>query len=1132
MKPYQLLLIALLTTLVAPVHAQKKKTDSVPRPTYEQPAPYKATPAPVNLPLQLEKGETVVFIGNSLAQRMQHFGYFETMLHQSFPDKEITFRNMGFPGHTPAFRPEAGQPNPWAFPGAEKFRPEINGHFGIGHYPHPDEWLTILKADTIVAFFGFNESFDGIEMVDNFRAELSAFVDHTQSLAYNGRKAPRVILVTPIPAEDHPGYHLPDTDERNRTLAAYANAVKYVAAEKQVGLVDLFTPLEAKFSHPPYGRPLTINGVHLSQEGYQTLAPILFDQLFGEPTKHVTDVTLLQAAIKDKSWFWRNDYRMLNGVHAYGQRWSPYGNVNYPEEIEKIRQMTVLRDKNIWKIAQGESRTTHVDDSKTRDLTPIETNYVPSEKNGSPDYLMEEEALKKFTLPEGYEVSVFATEKEFPLLQNPAQMLFDNKGRLWVSVVPSYPHYKPGGEMPNDKLLIYEDTDGDGRADKETVFADHLHIPIGFELAPEGVYISEEPFLTLHKDLDGDDRADTKEYLLDGFDPHDTHHAISAFNTDNGGGIFMCEGRFLHSQVETPWGPQRMADGGAWRFDPKSWKVERVFQSDVNNPWGVTHDEYGQNYLNDASGGAQYWMLPVSMKVPHAHEIEKVEKFNFEHHIRPTSGSEFIYSRHFPDEVQGDYIYCNSIGFLGIKDYHVFEDGVAIKARFRQDLISSSDGNCRPVDLEIAPDGSLYFLDWHNALIGHMQHSARDPMRNSQYGRIYRITYPSRPLVIPPKVAGASIETLFENFKLPELQARKRSHRELRALDADEVIAYAHQFAEANGGNERLALEALWTTWGHQRPSTELLEQALKAKDHKVRCGAVRVVRHCLHLLDNPVQYLRPAADDPHPRVRLEALAAATWLGGPEAAEVLLTVASHPTDQWIRTSLNSAILLLKDDAQQLLTEGKFDKGKIQNLDQLMASKMEGAPEAVSMMTKGVDITSAKGKEFKKIYDKGAKLFEKDAACATCHQPNGQGLANIYPPIIGNEWVNGDKERLIKLALHGLWGDITVDGKHYSATGGVPPMTPMGGVFNNEEMAAVLTYVRHSWGNNSGVVTPDEVAKVREATSDRKMFYTPDELLKEHPMPSDKPKEVVKDKPEAPKTTASNEPAPAKPTGSE
>lgn len=425
------------------------------RPKYKQPLDVSDTaPAPTVLPLVPEKGERIVFIGNSLAERMQHHGHFETLLYKAFPDAQITFRNLGYPGHTPAFRPEAGLENPWAFPGAEKFRPEINAHYGKGHYPMPDEWLTILGADTIVAFFGFNESYDGIDGVENFKAELGAFADHTLSVAYNGVAAPRLVLVTPIAMEDHPGYHLPDAAERTKILAAYAKAVREVAEEKKVGFIDLFSRSAKRFKRTAASGPLTINGIHLSDKGYQELAPFLFEGLFGNAKlSEKVDDKLLREAIYDKSWLWRNDYRMLNGVHVYGGRWLPYGNVNYPEEIEKIRQMAALRDENISKIARGKSNTVVVDDAQTRPLTPVQTNYKPSEKTGSSDYLLEAEALKKFTLPEGFEVSVFATEQEFPLLQNPAQMMFDNAGRLWVSVVPSYPHYKPGAPCPTTSFL-------------------------------------------------------------------------------------------------------------------------------------------------------------------------------------------------------------------------------------------------------------------------------------------------------------------------------------------------------------------------------------------------------------------------------------------------------------------------------------------------------------------------------------------------------------------------------------------------------------------------------------------------------------------------------------------------------
>ena len=174
---------------------------------------------------------------------------------------------------------------------------------------------------------------------------------------------------------------------------------------------------------------------------------------------------LLSQAIADKAWFWRNDYRMLNGVHAYGRRWAPYGNFNYPQEIEKIRQMTVLRDRNIWAIAQGKSNSLKVDDSVTRPLSPVVTNYQISEKNGTNG--LPEQRNRKSTrsslFPRDTKSRYLPRSNNSQISATRPKMRFDNRGRLWVSTLPSYPHYKPGDPKPNDMLLIYEDTDGDGR---------------------------------------------------------------------------------------------------------------------------------------------------------------------------------------------------------------------------------------------------------------------------------------------------------------------------------------------------------------------------------------------------------------------------------------------------------------------------------------------------------------------------------------------------------------------------------------------------------------------------------------------------------------------------------------------
>ena len=110
-----------------------------------------------------------------------------------------------------------------------------------------------------------------------------------------------------------------------------------------------------------------------------------------------------------------------------------------------------------------------------------------------------------------------------------------------------------------------------------------------------------------------------------------------------------------------------------------------------------------------------------------------------------------------------------------------------------------------------------------------------------------------------------------------------------------------------------------------------------------------------------------------------------------------------------------------------------------------------------------------------------------------------GMDPAYPPLVGSPWVLGDEERITKIALHGLWGNIEVNGKTYDTAKGVPPMTAFGALLNDKEMAAVLTYVRNSWGNKAAPVQPDTVKKVRAATSDRSIFWKPEELLKDHPM---------------------------------
>lgn len=1081
----------------SPKKKAPKKDSKSDLPQYPDPPKAKSKPAAVDLPIKLNKKESVVFVGNMLGERMLYTGYFEGAIHRHYPNHNISVRNMCNPGDTAGFRPNSSRHDPWAFPGAEKFNQDKKTHFGIGHYPSQDEWLYELKADTIFGFFGYNESFDGPAGVDNFKAELAAWIDHSHSLAYNDKTAPRIVLVTPIAYEDRrDAFDLPDGTKENKNLKLYTQAILEVANEKKVGAVDLFSLTSKWFGKK--GSKLTINGCHLNDAGYKKLAPPFYDAVFGkEKSSSPADKETLRQAVIEKDWFWFNDYRMLNGVHVYGRRYKPYGNVNYPEEIEKMRQMTKVRDEAIWTIAAGQ--TPEIDDSKTRPLSKIETNFKRPIK-----YLGREKALEKFAVMDGYEISLFASEREFPDLRNPVQMSFDNQGRLWVSVLPSYPHYKPGDDKPNDKILIFEDTNGDGRADKQSVFADGLNLPIGFEIAPEGVYLSQEPHLCLLVDDDKDGRADRMERILTGFDSHDTHHAISAYCADPSGAFYMCEGRFLHSQVETPYGPQRMTDGGVWRFDPASYELTRYSQADYNNPWGITFDHWEQCYISDASSGNNYWGLPVSAKIPHGLEIPKVDQFAPKR-ARPTSGTEFVSSRHFPDDVQGHFMICNSIGFLGTSFHDVWDEGSGISGKHVGDLVSSSDPNFRPVDMETAPDGSIYIVDWHNALIGHMQHNARDPNRDHDHGRIYRVTAKNRDLVKPAKVAGASISQLLENLKLPEYRTRYRSRRELRSHPASKVIPAVKKWAanldKKDKNYEHQLCEALWATWAQNKVDRGLLQKCLNANAFQARAAAVSVLRFSHRHVSDSTRLFMQAANDAHPRVRLEAIVAASWLDNQAGARIALQAIRYPLDKWMGPVTEMVLkTTLADDIAALQKRKGFSLADHQIARDFLAGKLK-LSKFVDPEKKSYGPTTKLNAAQMKEYQLGKEVFGRDAHCATCHQHNGQGVPNIYPPLIAedNPWLTDSDERLIKIVLKGLWGPMQLKNMSFDPSKGVPPMPGFGGILKDNEIAAAINYARNSFGNKAKFITAAQVAKVREQTASRSEFYLIEDIMKEHPI---------------------------------
>jgi len=1021
-------------------------------------------------PLALNKGDSIVIIGSGMASRMNHFGHFETELQLRFPKHELTIRNLGDEGNTPAFRPHPGRNHAqqYAFPGAKAYvKPEhqVNSN-PVGHFETPDQWISRLGADVVLAFFGFNSSFDGPAHVERYKKELDAFLRHTKSIRYNGKGAPRVALVSPTAVQDlSKVQNTPNGKAVNANLKLYVAVSAEVAAKNEVLFVDAFVPSAGWYAD---GKRYTVDGALLNDAGYRRLAPVLADAIFGKSNAKPSKAfrAKVHPAVQEKNWMWHNDFKVPNGVHVYGRRYNPFGPQNYPFELKKTREMTMVRDQAIWATLAGKAFDVAAADAKTSKLPKVNTNYTPSNrKNGTLEYLKGTDALNQFTVADGYKIELFASEEKFKDLANPVQMAFDNKGRLWVATMASYPHYRIGDSKPEDKLLILEDTNNDGKADKQTVFAGDLHIPMGFEIAHDGVYVSQSGSLVFLRDTDGDDNYDTKEVLLSGFDDHDTHHAIAAFCVDASGAIHMAEGVFLHSNVETVYGPVRGTNGGFFRYSPRTKKLTRHAQFSIPNPWGIAFDRYGQDFFLHTSGPSFSWMTPGTVKAVYGANL-RAPSLLTSNSVRPTSGLEFVSSRHFPAEVQGDVLYNNSIGFLGAKQHQIIEDGTGFTTKFRQDLFVSKDLNFRPVDLEFAPDGSLYVVDWQNVLIGHMQHNARDPNRDHVHGRVYRITYPGRPLVKPANIAGAPIPVLLENLKLHEYRSRYRTRRELRGRDADEVTAALGKWIPSIE-NEQHLLEALWASWGIDRLNKPLLKQLLDSKDHRVRSAAIRVLRYNADQFKNYPALLQTAANDNHGRVRMEAVTAASRLPKAVGQTIVAAAQAKGVDKYSDQTFKAATAAL---------------------DNKVFSGARERPVGVPRHLKGKDAA---------LFRKGAEIYSREAHCATCHQPNGGGLpAAGFPPIAGTEWMLKDDERLIKLTLKGLIGPITVKGVKYP---GQVPMTPFEHLLKDDEIAAVLTFARNSFGNKASPISADQVAKVRGAMKDKKDLYNVEALLKEHPL---------------------------------
>jgi len=531
---------------------------------------------------------------------------------------------------------------------------------------------------------------------------------------------------------------------------------------------------------------------------------------------------------------------------------------------------------------------------------------VPVESSDDP-----EDFRKVTQLPEGFEIQLVASE---PTIINPIQINFDTRGRLWVLCAPRYPQILPG-QKPKDYVVVLEDFDANGKAKKSTVFVEGLTVPTGMMPGDGGVYVGQGETLLHFSDPKKTGKATERKVVFAGFGTSDTHHTLNTFRWGPGGALYFNQGVYILSTVETPYGPRKLFGGCIWQLRTDRLKLE-VFDRSIlpNNTWGHAFDAWGQSFIASAWPGALNRVLPDSpLHRETDHEAVpklKMTQIGGERHC----GLEVVSGRHFPDDWQGNLLTGDFLSHK-VYRYRMEDDGQTFVAKLMPPLVVSKHRKFRPIDIKMGPDGAVYIADLYQQIIQHNQIDFRDPRRDHERGRIWRVVRKDRPLVANPNLPDLPLPKLLDHLKDPEQWTRLHAKRVLaegdRKAAAKELAAWISKLDAKNPQRSQHLLEALWAYQSIDHVEPRLLEQLLRNEDAKVRAAATRVFAGWHERLAQPVRLLAMQAKDASPRVRLEAVMTAGHIPWATALDAALGVLDQPMDPLLDFALRRTAIVLK-----------------------------------------------------------------------------------------------------------------------------------------------------------------------------------------------------------------------------
>lgn len=500
-----------------------------------------------------------------------------------------------------------------------------------------------------------------------------------------------------------------------------------------------------------------------------------------------------------------------------------------------------------------------------------------------------EEELAGFTVPEGFEIQLFASE---PNIGKPLNMAFDDRGRMWLTQSFEYPFPDTTGR-PADQISILEDTDGDGRADNFTVFADSLNIPIGIVTVPDGAIAYGIPNIYHLKDHDGDDKVDERNILYGGFGHHDTHGMINNLIRGWDGWIHAGHGFSNTSTVAGSDGDSiTMVSGNTFRIRADGSRIELTTTGRVN-PFGYAYDELGYTYSVDCHTSPIYQLVKGA---DYPHFGKKPTGIGFgpalmDHSYGATAlaGLEYYLGDQFPPEYQESFYYGDVVKCRVYRATPSF-NGTTPEIHQEDDFIVSEDPWFRPVDVKMGPDGALYIADFYNRIIGHYEVALDHPGRDRQRGRIWRVVAKDRPSAERVDLSALSLEELLALLDHPALPFRMSVSDQIVDRFGGEAVSTLIQTIQADNVPGVAYIQSLWMLYRLEALNDEILLEALAHEDSAIRVHALRIMYELDEMDATLIDEIDPALTDDDVHVRRQAVMVASRYPSPDRVLGLLNM--------------------------------------------------------------------------------------------------------------------------------------------------------------------------------------------------------------------------------------------------